>query len=454
MSVTSSLQTAPAAGLNQVRFSRYGGASTEPSPVNRMMASFARDFRDGVDVNLGVGYINERTIPIPQLEEALRAVIGDCVRYRQAFNYGGPEGSPNLIRSIGDFLVRTGRLDRAALDRKRLMIGPCGATSILDGIAEILAPGIVVTADPVYYVYANSLHRRGLEIVAAPEDAEGIQLDALARKLEALGRGLERLSFLYIVTVNNPSCAILSNCRRRALVEFVAGICRRAGRRIPIFFDQAYEFLLHDPAAERFQSAMPDDELDIVYEIGTLSKVLAPALRAGYLLGPRGPLMNAMVQKTSDAGFSASLFAQEMASYMLDRHIDGQLERVNAGYREKALALRAGIHEILGPYLRSSVGGSAGFYFYLTFDRVETHADSPFFRFLTRTTGDPAVDGPPGDPRPRVIYVPGEYCVHPTGDLVAVGRRQLRLSYGYEETAAILRALALMREAAEYALRC
>ena len=124
-----------------------------------------------------------------------------------------------------------------------------------------------------------------------------------------------------MVTVNNPSCTILSNRRRRALLEVAARLSREQGRRIPIFYDLAYELLLHDPEAEPFVSVLPEDDLGIAYEIGTLSKVLAPGLRIGYLLGPDGPLMNAMVQKTSDTGFSAPLFVQEMASYLLDRRI-------------------------------------------------------------------------------------------------------------------------------------
>jgi DNA-binding transcriptional MocR family regulator len=177
--------------------------------------------------------------------------------------------------------------------------------------------------------------------------------------------------------------------------------------------------------------------LGIAYEIGTLSKVIAPALRIGYLLGPDGPFVQAMVQKTSDTGFSAPPFVQEMAAYLLDHGIEDQLRAVNAGYRAKALAVRAGIDQHLGPVLDDCRGGSAGFYFYLTMRDVETRPGSAFFQAV--------VEAPGG--RPRIIYIPGEYCVHPRGDLSDVGRRQLRLSYGFEGTNAILRALALMREA-------
>lgn len=424
--------------LPLLQLSSYGERSAEPSPANRMMAAFARDFRDGFDINLGVGYVNERTIPAELFVQAMQAVAGDPVRYRQAFNYGGPEGSPNLIRSLRGFLLRhEGALDERTLEARRLIIGPCGAMSLLEGFAEICPPGIVVTSDPGYYIYLDALLRRGFRLLAVPEDGQGIPPERLEERLAKIGSAAGDISFFYCMTVSNPTGAVLSNERRRRLLEIATEFSRRQRRRVPVVFDLAYEQLIHDPAAERPLSVLAQDELGIAYEVGTLSKILAPALRIGYLLGPDGPLMNAMVQRTSDAGFSAPLFVQEMASWILDGHIDAQIRAVNEGYREKAQAVREGIERNLGHCLERVTGGSAGFYFYLTFREVETHPESRFFAALSC-----------GGETPRVAYIPGVYCVAAEGELRDVARRQLRLSYGFEETDRILEGLEWMGRAA------
>lgn len=431
--------------MNQLEWhlSEYGRRSAVPSPANRMMAEFARDFRDGFDINLGVGYVNERTIPSRLFVEAMQAVAADRARYRQAFNYGGPEGSPNLIRSLRAFIARSGSgPDAATLERRRLIIGPCGAMSLLDGFAEVCGPGTVVTSDPGYYIYLDALERRGFRLLAIPEDPDGIRTDLLRDALGRLGDGARQVSFFYVMTVSNPTGTILSNERRREVLRIATELSLALRRRVPVLFDLAYEWLVHDPAVPRRESVLGEDSLGIAYEAGTLSKILAPALRIGYLLGPDGDLMQAMVQRTSDTGFSAPLFVQEMASWLLDHHIAAQLRVVNERYREKALAVREGIDRELGPWLESVTGGSAGFYFYIGFRDIETCPGSPFFTELAQ-----------GGSEPRVVYIPGVYCVAREGSLCEAARRQMRISYGFEDTERILAGLAQMRRAAETATR-
>ncbi|NOQ29439.1 MAG: hypothetical protein GQ566_04970 [Methanosarcinales archaeon] len=60
------------------------------------------------------------------------------------------------------------------------------------------------------------------------------------------------------------------------------------------------------------------------------------------------------------------------------------------------------------------------------------------------------IDGSPGEKKPRVLYLPGEFCVHPKGNMAEVGRRQMRLSYGFEEPCRIEDAIGYLREGVDY----
>lgn len=437
--------------IAEARLSEYGQQCVQPSPVSQLMQQFSRGFRVGVDVNLGVGYVNEATIPARQIAEAFAYVASHPEEYPHAFNYGESKGSERLIGALGRYFGRhhIGGYTDELLRAREFAIGANGATSLLFAFSQVMPRGIVLTTDPQYYIYSDSLRRLGFTLRTVPEDDDGLDLDAFETELERCG---DELSFVYVVTVGNPSAAILSNPRRERLVRAVTRLSRRLGRKVPLVLDAAYEWLVYaDPTSsgETLLGGAHWDELNLVYELGTLSKVLAPSLRIGFVLGPPGELMNALVQCTNDMGFSAPLINQEVCAHLLDTAVDDHVRTVREGYRTKSQLVKEALDEELGPWLEHTVGGKAGFYYYLTFKGIDTHAGSPFYQYCSRTT--PSASSAPSTSDARVVYLPGNLCVDPSSVSAPRSHKQLRLSFGFSEPEELTRGVQLMGQAARYA---
>ncbi len=430
----------------QFRLSKFGERSSAPSTVNEMTGEFADNFREGIDVNLGVGYVNDKTIPVKEIVKAYEEIICNPLKYRSALNYGGGEGSLNLRKAIRNHYVKNniGNLSQQELAEYSILIGADGATSILDSFADIIEPGYVITADPYYYIYTETLRRKGFDLLPVEEDDQGIRIDLIEKALSKID--IERISFFYIVTVNNPTATILSNDRRKKIVEISLKLSKKLKRKIPVLFDKAYEDIIHNPDVPKPISGLKYNTLGNVFEVGTLSKVIAPALRIGYIFSSSDVISSLLIQRTSDIGFSASLINQEIASWLLDNYIEIQKENVNFGYKEKAIAIKRLLITELGNYLSELRGGEAGFYFYLTLKKIETHKDSKFHKYLSRNTGVFEIDGSP-EKLPRLIYVPGTMC-----SIGLQAKYQLRLSYGFEDIKVFVKAIAMIKEACEYAV--
>ena len=170
--------------MKEIELSDYGRASTVASPVNRMMSAFAADFRDGVDVNLGVGYVNEKTIPQELIAQALAQVTERPDTYRTPFNYGGAARLTQPARLGSAHLYRARLAQRGGLNRQEIIVGASGATSLLEAVAAILPPGLVITTDPIYYIFCELLQRQGFELLAVPEDGQGIDTSILRTKID------------------------------------------------------------------------------------------------------------------------------------------------------------------------------------------------------------------------------------------------------------------------------
>lgn len=426
-------------------YTELAKTSLVPSAVNQLTAEFAEDFREGTDINLGVGYVNDKTIPFDAIQQAYGDIISNPEKYRSALNYGGADGSINLRNSIKAYYLQysIGGLNEKDFENRKILIGANGATSILDCLADIIKPGLVITADPYYYIYTETLERKGFKLLAIPEDREGLNIQLLEEAIEKIDP--IDISFFYVVTVNNPSTVILSNERRKSIVRIAKDLSLKANRIIPVIFDKAYEDIIHNPQVPKPVSGLKYDEMSQVFELGTLSKLFAPALRIGYIISPDTNFAKVLTQRTSDIGFSSSLINQEIASWLLDHYVQKQINIVNRGYQRKATFIKELFSRYLSAYIESYSGGDAAFYFFIRFKHIRTDKDSKFFKFLSRTTGNSTIDGKQ-ERNPRLIYIPGTIC---SKNKEAI--HQLRISYGFEEPEVFERAVKLMAEACNYA---
>jgi GntR family transcriptional regulator/MocR family aminotransferase len=148
----------------------------------------------------------------------------------------------------------------------------------------LLSPGDAVAVEELGYssVWA-SLKLAGARLLPIPLDAEGMRVDAL-EKIAAR----EKLRAIYLTPHHQyPTMVVLSPGRRLQLLD----LARR--NRIAILEDD-YDHEFHYQGRPILPLASADQAGVVIY-VGTLSKILAPGLRLGFVVAPE-PLLARVVQ--------------------------------------------------------------------------------------------------------------------------------------------------------------
>lgn len=193
----------------------------------------------------------------------------------EPLGYVGPHLERRYRSMIASHLERYQSIH---VDASRTML-TSGAQQALYLIVNcLLKPGDAIAVEAASYVYSQNLFlSAGLRLFPITMDEEGIIPEHLVRLYE---QHKIRMAFVN-PTYQNPTGTILSLERRRRLHD----IC--AARRIPIVEDDPYSLLGTCRGSQpplSLKALYPDS--DLILYIGTTSKVLTPALRTGWLVGP------------------------------------------------------------------------------------------------------------------------------------------------------------------------
>lgn len=224
------------------------------------------------------GMPDARLIPVAALSRAYRRQLS---RAGEGLSYGDPLGHIALRTALASMLAETRGLSITADD---VMITRGSQMALYLSARAMLAPGARVAVEAWGYRPAwEAFKQAGAELVPIAVDAQGMDVDALAAE-----HARAPIRAVYLTPHHQyPTTVQLSPGRRLQLLTLA-----RDARFAIVEDDYDHEFHYEGRPLLPLASA---DHAGVVVYIGTLSKVLAPGLRLGYLVAPR-----ALLQRASD----------------------------------------------------------------------------------------------------------------------------------------------------------
>jgi 2-aminoadipate transaminase len=281
-------------------------------------------------ISLAGGLPGTDLLPRERIGTALAAAVADPA----SVQYGETAGLRRLREVVADH--ESGRLGRA-VDADRVVV-TSGSQQALDLVARaMLDPADpVVVEDPVYVGALQVFQAAGAALHPVPVDAEGMAVDVLAARLAA---GLRPRLVHTVSSFHNPRGATLSPPRRAALAE----LAERYG--FLVVEDDPYGLLAFDGSPPVPVAAHGDH----VVRLGSASKVLAPALRVGWLTGP-GQLCGAVERLKQCTDLCTSSLTQTVTAELLAdlAWFADHVDRLRAALRERAAALTGAVRAVFG----------------------------------------------------------------------------------------------------------
>ncbi|MGH3613839.1 MAG: PLP-dependent aminotransferase family protein [Pseudonocardia sp.] len=333
------------------------------SAIRDLLALTARD-----DViSLAGGLPAADLLPRERIAEAAEHALADPANLQ----YGETPGLARLRAVVAEHESRRQRKPLRAAD----VLITSGSQQALDLVARTcLDPGdAVAVEDPAYVGALQVFQAAGAALHPVAVDDGGMDLDALAALLAA---GLRPRLVHTVSSFHNPRGVTLSQPRRARL----AGLADRHG--FLVVEDDPYGLLAFDSDPPVPVAAHGDR----VVRLGSASKILAPALRVGWLTGPAA--VQAGVERLKQcADLCGSTLTQAIAADLLtdDAWFAGHLGRVRTAIRERARAFTTAIAATFGDNVDCSTP-TGGMFCWLEF-RDGTDTDSLLRRALRHGVG-------------------------------------------------------------------
>lgn len=278
--------------------------------------------------------------------EPLRAAFDHVLAHdgRRALQYGTSEGDPGL-RAIA--AARVSRHLPTTADQIQITSGSQEAIYLTALV--LLNPGdVILVEEPTYLAAVQAFALVGARMVGVATDDGGILPDALAA---AIAEHHPRAVYL-VPSYQNPTGRTMPPERRRA----VADVLRRTS--VALVEDDPYGELGFDGPTPAPIAAL-DGMAERTLLLNSLSKVMAPGVRLGWVRGQGRVLKALTVAKGAVTMQSPALNQLAVAHYLTHHDLDAHIDAVRGRYRERRDAMTAGLRGILpaGAELTRPEGG-------------------------------------------------------------------------------------------------
>jgi DNA-binding transcriptional MocR family regulator len=335
-------------------------------------------------ISFAGGFPDSAMFDVEGIQQASEQVLRDAPA--SALQYGATEGFPALREELAHFLSQKGISNVSA----NSLIVTTGSQQALDLVGKTMleAGDVALVEAPTFLATIQCFKLYGPQVLGVPIDEHGVRVDLLEDLIIA-----HRPKLIYLVpTFGNPSGALLSLERRIKVLELAVQY------QTLIVEDDPYGDLYFHEAPPPTLLALSDQvpgRRDWLIYCGSLSKVLSPGLRVGWMVAPADLLAKAtMCKQFSDA--HTSTFAQATAaSYLKSGRMPQTLHHVRQVYGERALSMSKGLLHHFGPAL-SFTQPQGGLFFWAKLTGHQGHnADGTAFAKRAIAHGVAFVPGAP-----------------------------------------------------------
>lgn len=280
--------------------------------------------QQGNIISFAGGLPSEEHFPLEGVKSAYEKVFA---KGGSALQYGATEGYKPLREAIQARMLSKGI--ETTVDNILLTTG---SQQTIDIFARaMITPGdIVLTEDPTYLSALQVFRASGAHVVAVRGDENGMDPVDLEEKLK-----FHKPKFVYVIpTFSNPDGKVWSFERRRQLLD----LCYKY--HTLILEDDPYGDIKFDRDAVYHPLASLDRNHTHVLYTSTFSKTVVPALRTGWVTGPK-EVLKVMTQIKQMTDLHSSSIDQQALYYLLrDFDLDKHIQTLRNEYYQRMIVMR------------------------------------------------------------------------------------------------------------------